>query len=315
MKPQPTTIVDSALFTGLVIQKFIHQIQVLAGDHTLMCALPPHLAAHVAAGDVVRCETAPTPDLPRLVTVLPRRSEYSRPAAASRPGAHAPQQVIAANVDWVMPVFAAASPTPKWNLLDRFLAAAEAQGLPARICITKCDLTSSGSPAELELHEILDLYRSLGYPVSLVSAQTGSGLGELCGHLSQGTTLLVGKSGVGKTTLLNALLPGADQSTRAVNAVTGKGRHTTTAAHLYPLPGGGAVMDTPGMREFGLWDITPEDMAACFPEMRPHLGRCRFGLSCQHDEEPGCAVRQAVMQGAVHPRRYQSYLRLKAEAA
>ncbi|MRR10443.1 ribosome small subunit-dependent GTPase A, partial [bacterium] len=126
-------------------------------------------------------------------------------------------------------------------------------------------------------------------------------------------SLLLGKSGVGKTSLLNALEPGLGLRVQATNQVTGKGRHTTTAATLFPLALGGAIIDTPGIREFGLWDVDADDLAYLFPEMRPHLGHCRFGLDCRHAEEPGCAVRKAVTAGLVSPYRYQSYLKLRTD--
>jgi ribosome biogenesis GTPase len=123
---------------------------------------------------------------------------------------------------------------------------------------------------------------------------------------------MVGKSGVGKTALLNALQPGLGLRVKEVNQVTGKGRHTTTNLEMFPLDGGGAIVDTPGTREFGLWDFD-NDLALLFREMQPLVGKCRFGLDCQHDEEPGCAIRMAVMDGRISPRRYQSYLQLNQE--
>lgn len=126
--------------------------------------------------------------------------------------------------------------------------------------------------------------------------------------------MLLGKSGVGKTSLLNALEPGLGLRVAEVSRATGKGRHTTSSVSLFPLAAGGALVDTPGTREFGLWDLDPHELAWLFREMRPYLGQCKFGLDCRHDEEPGCAIRQAVLREDISPRRYQSYLRLRAEA-
>jgi ribosome biogenesis GTPase len=271
----------------------------------------------VVVGDRVRlvltgAGTAGSASGGHITQVLPRRNALARRGVASRAGAHAGAQVIAANLDQVVPVFAAAHPAPHWNLLDRYLALAEALALPALVVLTKADL----APAEGALAGALDEYRRLGYPVLVTSACTGQGLGPLRAALAGRASVLVGQSGVGKTSLLNALEPGLGQRVAAVSRVTGKGRHTTGHVQLFPLagPAGGALIDTPGTREFGLWDLPAEELAQCFRELRPHLGRCQFGLDCRHDTEPGCAVRQAVVAGAISPRRYQSFLRLQAEA-
>jgi ribosome biogenesis GTPase len=267
----------------------------------------------VAVGDVVRFINA-NDGTGMIVEVLPRRNKLARRTPVPMPGAHPFEQVIAANVDQMVPVFAAANPPPKWNLLDRYLASAESLGLPGLICITKVDLVQPGdNPAFQELREAAAEYRKIGYPLLLTSAASGSGLDELRQALQGRVSVLVGKSGVGKTSLLNALQPGLGRRVNEVNAFTGKGRHTTTLLEMIPLDGGGAIVDTPGMREFGLWDVAEDDLALLFPEMRPFVGHCRFGLGCRHTEEPGCALRKAVMAGNISPRRYQSFLRLKAD--
>ena len=145
------------------------------------------------------------------------------------------------------------------------------------------------------------------------SALTGAGMAELKQALQGRLSVLVGKSGVGKTLLLNTLQPRLGLRVNAVNQVTGKGRHTTTSQEMFRLDGGGAVVDTPGEREFGLWDVDQAELALLFPEMRPLVGLCRFGLGCRHAEEPGCAISKAVMAGKISPRRYQSYMRLREE--
>jgi ribosome biogenesis GTPase len=166
---------------------------------------------------------------------------------------------------------------------------------------------------ESELNTWIELYQSIGYPVIVTSVKTSEGLESLRQILAGQHSVLVGKSGVGKTSLLNALEPGLGLRVKTVNQSTGKGRHTTSHLEMFPLEGGGALIDTPGVREFGIWGLEPEDIALYFPEMAGLLGQCKFGLSCQHDEEPGCAIRQAVMDGRISPHRYQSYLRLKAD--
>jgi ribosome biogenesis GTPase len=149
--------------------------------------------------------------------------------------------------------------------------------------------------------------------VILTSAATGEGIEGLNRILRGRVSVLVGKSGVGKSSVLNAVQPGLGLSIQEVSQKSGKGRHTTTQMQMFPLSNSGAVIDTPGIREFGLWNVEDQDLADYFPEMRPLIGRCRFASSCAHNEEPGCAVRQAVVSGQIDPYRYQSYLRLLEE--
>jgi ribosome biogenesis GTPase len=316
---------------GVVIKKSMRGYQVHLGDRSVSCRLSPRLfrpagvesdrnrfeqgtAGHhdsVAVGDMVRIVEL-NQDVAQIVEVLPRRNHLARRAAASRLGAYANEQVIAANLDQVVLVFAVASPAPRWRLLDRYLVAAEAAGLLALVCITKLDLAQkAGDLIDTALADKVQEYRRIGYRVQLVSAHTGAHLVDLKAELQGRISLLLGKSGVGKTTLLNALQPGLGLRVNRVSRATGKGRHTTTHLEMFSFTFGGAVIDTPGTREFGLWDIESEDLAYFFPEMRPFIGRCKFGLDCQHDEEPGCAVRRAVMAGQISPTRYQSYMVLK----
>jgi ribosome biogenesis GTPase / thiamine phosphate phosphatase len=267
----------------------------------------------LVVGDLVRLEEPPGG--PAFIReVLPRRNQLSRRAAVPMPSAYAPEQVIAANVDRVVPVFASANPVPKWNMLDRYLALAESLDLPALIVITKLDLVQDADGAiSDELLKAAESYRRIGYPVLVTSAVTGQGLEELRQALQPGLSVLLGKSGVGKTALLNALQPGLGLRVNEVSRATGKGKHTTTHLEIFPLDSGGALVDTPGVREFGLWDLDEQELAYFYREMRPFIGRCRFGLDCAHAEEPGCAIRKAVTGGLISPQRYQSYLRLKEE--
>jgi ribosome biogenesis GTPase / thiamine phosphate phosphatase len=261
----------------------------------------------VAIGDRVRYVDA-GPGRGMITEILPRNSKLSRPAPV--PGQRVFEQVIVSNADLVLPVFSAANPTPKWGLLDRYLVTAEAAGLPALIVINKLDLAWKNP--ELE-HEI-EVYRRIGYLVHLVSAVTGKGIEELKRALQGKLSVMVGKSGVGKTSLLNAIQPGLGLHVKAVSqGEIGKGRHTTTHLEMFEMDFGGALTDTPGMREFGLWNISPEELADLFPEMAEYVGQCKFGLSCHHDREPGCAIRKAVMAGAISPYRYQSYMRMREE--
>jgi ribosome biogenesis GTPase len=247
-----------------------------------------------------------------IIELLPRRNKLTRRSAVPKPlhhGAHSFEQIIVTNVDQVIAVMAAAQPEPKWNLLDRYLASAEAGEISALICITKLDLVKG---IEGELQDALGEYQRIGYASILTSTISGEGIEDLRTALKGRISVMVGKSGVGKTAMLNALQPGLGLRVKEVNQVTGKGRHSTTNLEMFPLESGGAIVDTPGTREFGMWD-SMDDIALLFCEMRPLLGKCRFGLDCQHDEEPGCAIRKAVMAGQISPRRYQSFLSLKNE--
>ncbi len=318
---------DAARRTGTVLRKTIGHYGVLAEGRTIVCTLSSRLRKQliyptadpgsrhhrveavldvpvvdpVAVGDRVEFMPAPE-DTGMIVAVLPRRNKLTRRAAGAKPL----EQVIAANVDQVVAVMSAARPAPKWELLDRYLAAAEAVGMPAVACITKIDLAGAH-----EFEAELDNYRGIGYPVLLNSATTGAGIDEVRAALRGRVSVLVGKSGVGKTTLLNALEPGLGLRVNAVSDATDKGRHTTTHLEMFMLEMGGSIVDTPGMREFGLWDVSADELAGAFPEMRPFLGRCRFGASCAHDGEPGCAIRGAVAAGHITERRYRSYLRMQ----
>ena len=325
---------NPTLEEGVVTKKNRENFEVRAGEQTFTCVLSPRLlkefsyaksggkardvraadTSPIAVGDRVRFETNNDGAAGNIIEILPRQNQLSRQSAVPMPGALPFEQVIAANLSLVVPVFAAASPTPKWNMLDRYLVTAEALELPALICITKIDLVKDeDGRLDEEIREQLEDYRRIGYRVIMVSAVTGEGLDELREALQGNTSVLLGKSGVGKTSLLNALQPGLGLRVNAISRATGKGKHTTTHLEMFPIGPDSAIVDTPGVREFGLWEIEADDLAVYFPEMRPYLGRCKFGLDCRHDEEPGCAVRKAVMQGLISPRRYQSYMRLQED--
>jgi len=297
---------------GVVFKKIYSGFHVHADGHTYHCAPPSDIrkdpsSDSIAVGDRVLFR-ATDGQTARILAVLPRRSKLSRPTP--QPGRFLREQVIASNLDQIATVFSTASPTPKWGLLDRYLVAAEAAGVQAVVCISKTDLSES----DRDLEETLRIYREIGYPVLKVSALTGEGISALREILKGRVSVLAGKSGVGKTSLLNTLQPGLGLRVRAVTrGKKGKGRHTTTHLEMFPLDSGGWVVDTPGIREFGLWDVTAAELAGCFPEMAPLEGQCRFGLGCYHDEEPGCAIRSAVMDGKIHPMRYKSYMRLLEE--
>lgn len=318
---------------GVVYKKTIGQYHIHAGKREFSCVLSSRLrkikiypevdprsrqknvhkgriSKHidpVAVGDEVQF-TDNGDGTGQILEILPRRNKLVRPATG--PGLEIFEQVIASNLDQVVPVFSTASPIPKWGLLDRYLVSAEAAGLPSLICITKIDLVKP----DVDMRKILDEYQAIGYPVHHVSAVTQEGMVEFKAALEGRVSVLVGKSGVGKTSLLNALQPSLELRVGEVTrGAKGKGRHTTTHLEMFSLDSGISAVDTPGIREFGLWDIYDDELAWFFPEMQPFIGLCKFGLDCRHDEEPGCVLRKAVMAGTISPRRYKSYMRFCEE--
>jgi len=255
----------------------------------------------VAIGDVVSYRDAGG-NSGMIMEVHPRRNKLSRRATGDKDR----EQVVVVNVDQVIPVFAAANPEPKWQMLDRYLASAEAAGLPAVICITKMDLVDDES-----LTDTLRVYEDIGYQVIVTSAATGRGIEQFKDVLKDRLSVFLGKSGVGKSTLLNVIQPGLGIRVNEVSEKTGKGRHTTSHLEMFDLTFGGGIVDTPGVREFALWDTSGRDMAQLFPEMRPYIGKCEFGIDCSHTRESECAIKQAVEAGAIAKGRYNSFLSLR----
>jgi ribosome biogenesis GTPase len=240
-----------------------------------------------------------------ITEILPRKNRLAR-CSAAKPDAQPFEQVIAANIDQVVAVAPAGQPAQRRWVLDQYLAAAEAADLAALICLTKLDLADPD-----RLAEELAIYTPLGYPIVVTSAASGVGIAAIRAALAGKNSVLLGKSGVGKTSLLNAIQPGLGMRVREVNEHTQEGRHATTNLQMIDMEGGGSVVDTPGQREFKLWN-NDRNVDELFPEMRPYLGQCKFGSGCTHDHEPGCAVTAAVAAGRVAESRRQSYLRLSA---
>ena len=215
------------------------------------------------------------------------------------------QQIIIANPDQAVFVFACANPAPHVGMLDRFLIIAEKQGIPAWIVANKADLIEEGDAQELFGH-----YPSLGYRVTFTSTRTGMGVDDLRQGLQGKISFLAGPSGVGKSSLLNAIQPGLGLLVRETSKATAKGRHTTVVREMFPLEHGGYVADTPGLKALALWDIQPEELDGYFPELRPLVDHCQFS-DCTHFHEPGCAVLDSLEKGTIHPERYRSYLRMR----
>lgn len=243
--------------------------------------------------------------------LLPRRNQFMRADARGRP------QAVAANLDRVVVVIATA-PLPSRDLLDRYLVAVHSLDLEPVIVLNKVELEpevlSTSGAAGTRTLERLDEYAGLGYEVARTSCKGAPGVGELEPLVRDRTCILVGQSGVGKSSLVRKLVPDLEIQTGALSRVTGKGTHTTTTTRLYDLPDGGHLIDSPGVWEYGLWTLEPGELARGFPEFEAMLGHCRFN-DCLHRSEPGCAVKAAVEDGRIHAWRYENYLRLLEQNA
>ena len=252
----------------------------------------------VAAGDVVwfRPEGSEQGIIER---VEPRHGVVSRTSRGR-------QHVLVANVDQLVIVTSAAEPRIKPNLIDRLLVTSEKAGIRPIICINKIDLIE---PADLM--PLAGVWAQLGYEVLFASAVAGIGIDRLRAWLTGAESVVSGQSGVGKSSLLNAVEPGLHLRVQTVSEESQKGRHTTSTAELIPLSFGGYVVDTPGIRQFQLWDVIPEEVAGYYRDLRPYVSRCRFP-DCTHTHEDACAVKDAVADGWIDARRYESYVQIRS---
>lgn len=257
----------------------------------------------VAVGDNVVFEQEPGKDTGVIKSIAPRDNVIVRKSVNLSKASH----IIAANVDLAIVVATIAQPRTSTGFIDRFLVTAEAYHIPAALIFNKCDLWDDEQREEANL--LMDYYQCLGYVSFAVSATRGDATEQLKDLMRGKTCLFAGHSGVGKSALVNALDPSLDVRIGAISDVYNKGKHTTTFAEMHPLAFGAWVVDTPGIREFALYDMEKDILAQRFPEMRDRMSQCRFA-NCTHTHEPGCAVKQAVEQQLIAPWRYNNYLRM-----
>lgn len=299
--PSPTSgaPANAVSQTGLVLAHYGQASLVETGNgDVLRCSTRKNLPRTVC-GDRVHWQ-ASNPREGVITAVLERDTVLARPDQSGR------SRAIAANIDQVIVVIAS-KPSCEYGMLDRYLAAAELIGASPVIVLNKADLLDADSRSKLE--QRLAVYPAIGYPLIFTSTRSADGLKDLHEHLKGHISILVGQSGVGKSSLVQALLPDLDIRTGSLSQVTGLGRHTTTVAMLYHVPGGGDLIDSPGVRDFTLSKVAPELLEKGFPEFAPYLGQCRFH-NCRHLVEPGCAVHNAARDGAISPLRLENYREL-----
>lgn len=296
-------------FTGVVVRATGSWYEVMRGDETVRCRMRGRLRLRgarstnpVVVGDEVTCTADESGDYV-VADIRPRRNYVIRRASNLSKESH----IIAANVDRALLLVTLRAPATPLEFVDRFLVTCEAYKVPVAILLAKIDLQEPEAVAAFRA-----VYEGAGYDVLEVAATEGRGVEEVRALLAGRTTLLSGNSGVGKSTLVRAIDPSLDVRTGKISDSHGKGRHTTTFSTMYPLAGGGALIDTPGIKGFGLIDIDDAELWHYFPEMLRTAPGCRF-YNCTHTHEPGCAVVEAVRCGAIAAERYESYLKMRDE--
>lgn len=257
----------------------------------------------VAVGDIVIAEPEQGEETMVIREICERRNYINRVSPHNKNQHH----IVASNIDQSLLFATLKDPKTSFGFIDRFLVVCEAYHVPAIVVFNKTDLYRN---KELELlEEAMEIYEPVGYKIMAMSLAANSGVEEVAAQLKDKTTLLSGHSGVGKSSFINHILPEVSLKTQDVSGWSGKGMHTTTFAEMFDLPGGGRIIDTPGIREMGLVDISREELSHYFPEMQRLIGQCQFN-NCLHVQEPGCAVKEALESGEIHEERFVSYLKI-----
>lgn len=298
---------DGTVYEGIVTRTQSGFITVNSGGNPITCQLRGKLKRTyensdlISVGDHVEF-TIHEANRGMVERILPRRCMLVRLDPTPR-GIH--RQILLANIDQLVLIFACADPVPHLRMLDRFLVIAEKQEIPAMIVFNKVDLIGLE-----KARSQFGFYEKIGYPMLFTSTRSKLGVEDLRSHLTGKLTAFSGPSGVGKSSLLNAVQSGLGLAARDVSEQTRKGKHTTVVREMYSLADGGFVVDTPGLKSLALWDTQPEELDGYFPEIAPLVSDCAFA-DCTHHHEPKCAVKKAVEDGIIHPARYDSYLRLR----
>lgn len=283
-----------AVYSGL-------RVAVMHEGREIECLTDP--AQRIVVGDVVGCR-AIAGEI-KVVSVMPRQSWISRLRGDKNREDQVEEHVLAANVERAIIVASVKNPAFHARFIDRYMVACQNGGVDPIVCLTKCDLTN-------ERPSMLEWYRSQNIPIAEVSVMSGEGLDDLRDLLRDSTAVLLGASGVGKSSLINALVPDLKLATQETSQKTGKGKHTTTGSRRYEWAPGSYIIDTPGIRSLGLDHIPKEKIQFLFADFEPYLGSCKFS-NCLHTHEPACAIKQAVEEGAIQPFRYESYVRMIQE--
>ena len=294
-----------SIYPGLIIKAQSGFFTVETGEGLVVCQLRGKLKQGRAVGDIAalgdHVRITVLDDGSGVIEEVEQRKQAIVRLDPRPQGVY--QQILLANADQALFVFACASPSPKLKMLDRFLVIAEKQKIPPVIVANKVDLIEDAP-------KIFGMYEALGYRVIYTSAEENVGIDELHDALKNKISALAGPSGVGKSSLLNAIQPGLGLAVNEISAAMDKGKHTTVVRQLFPLKDGGYVADTPGWKSLALWDTHPEEIDAYFPELALLVAECQFS-DCTHTHEPGCAVLDALKAGKIFPERYESFLRLR----